>query len=251
MKENRHVIITGGGQGIGKYSAMAFLQHEYDVTIAESDPEAGQETMDELSLYGRIQFVRCDVSKEEDVIATVKKAIGFSNRIDVLVNNAAISANKPLIDLSAEEFGKVLAVNVTGSFLFAKHASTYLKESKGAIINISSTRAFMSEPNTEAYSASKGAVYSLTHALALSLGPDIRVNCISPGWIDVSELKKKSLRKKEKLSEEDHLQHPAGRVGNANDIARLLLFLSEEENNFITGQNFIVDGGITRKMIYV
>jgi NAD(P)-dependent dehydrogenase (short-subunit alcohol dehydrogenase family) len=249
--ENKHVIITGGGQGIGKYSAMIYLQNGYDVTIAESDTEAGAETLNELSSSGRIQFVRCDVSKEEDVISTVKKAITFSGRIDVVVNNAAIAANKPIVELSAEEFSKVLAVNVTGGFLFAKHAHPFLKKSNGTIINISSTRAFMSEPNTEAYSASKGAVYSLTHALAVSLGPEVRVNCISPGWIDVSGLKKNIIRKEEVLTEADHLQHPAGRVGNANDIARLLLFLSDKENNFITGQNFIVDGGITRKMIYV
>lgn len=249
--EKRHAIITGGGQGIGKQSALTFLKHGYDVTIAEWDTEAGEETLGELQAYGKVQFVPCDISVEEDVIRAVNTAVDFSGRIDVLVNNAAIMANKPITELSLEEWNKVLGVNVTGAFLFSKHALPYLKTSGGAIINICSTRAFMSEPDTEAYSTSKGAIYSLTHALAISLGPEVRVNCISPGWIDVSGLKKRSLRKKEELSESDHSQHPAGRVGTADDIARLLLFLSDKENSFITGQNFIVDGGMTRKMIYV
>lgn len=251
MKDNRHVIITGGAQGIGKQAVSAFLKKGYNVTFADNDAEAGEETLSELKPFGSVQFIKCDVSIEADVISVVDKALSFANRIDVLVNNAAIAANKPILDLSLEEWNRVLGVNVSGAFLFSKHASPHLKNTKGSIINLCSTRAFMSEANTEAYSASKGAIYSLTHALAVSLGPNIRVNCISPGWIEVSELKKKSIRNKLVLSEADKTQHPAGRVGNANDIARLLLFLADEENSFITGQNFMIDGGMTRKMIYV
>lgn len=107
-----------------------------------------------------------------------------------------------------------------------------------------------SEPNTEAYAAAKGGVVALTHALAMSLGPQLRVNCISPGWIDVSEWKKPSQRKAAKLSDRDHAQHPVGRVGNPDDIAKLALFLLSADAGFITGQNFVVDGGMTRKMIY-
>jgi NAD(P)-dependent dehydrogenase (short-subunit alcohol dehydrogenase family) len=249
--ERQHAIITGGGQGIGKQSALTFLKNGYDVTIAEWDAEAGVETLKELQSFGNVQFVPCDISVEKDVIGAVKKAMDFAGRLDVLVNNAAIMANKPITELSLEEWNKVLGVNVTGAFLFSKHALPYLKTAKGSIINLCSTRAFMSEPNTEAYSSSKGAIYSLTHALAVSLGPEVRVNCISPGWIDVSGLKKNRVREKEELSEADHSQHPAGRVGTADDIARLLLFLSDKENSFITGQNFIIDAGMTRKMIYV
>jgi len=109
----------------------------------------------------------------------------------------------------------------------------------------------MSEKDTEAYTASKGGIFALTHSLAVSLGPDIRVNSISPGWIEVSELKKKSERKAPVLSEQDHLQHPAGRVGKTTDISSMILFLISPENSFITGQNFIIDGGMTKKMIYV
>lgn len=115
---------------------------------------------------------------------------------------------------------------------------------------MASTRAFQSEPNTEAYSASKGGIVALTHALAVSVAPNVRVNSISPGWIDVSAVRKKSSAHQINLSKEDHEQHPAGRVGNALDIARTILFLLDQRNNFITAQNFVVDGGMTKKMIY-
>lgn len=249
--EKRHALITGGAQGIGKQAALCFLQNGFDVTIVDIDEEAGAETLNELKAFGRIQYLPGDISSEENVKVFVKKAVEFSGRLDVLINNAAVSANKPVTELSLEEWNRVLAVNVTSCFLFVKHAAPYLKTTQGTVINLCSTRAFMSEANTEAYSASKGAVYSLTHALAVSLGPEIRVNSVSPGWIEVSELKKSTDRKITELSEADHNQHPAGRVGDAKDIARLLLFLANEENSFITGQNFIIDGGMTRKMIYV
>ncbi len=247
----RHVLITGGAQGIGKQSALTFLENDFKVTIVDNDAEAGKETQAEYTPFGEIQFVHADVSVEEDVRGSLNKAISFAGRLDILVNNAAIAENKPVTELTIEEWNKVMGVNITSVFLFSKHAAPYLKSAKGSIINLCSTRAFMSEADTEAYSASKGAVYSITHALAVSLGPEIKVNCISPGWIEVSDLKKSAIRHKPELTEADHMQHPAGRVGNAKDIARLLLFLSNEENNFITGQNFIVDGGMTRKMIYV
>jgi NAD(P)-dependent dehydrogenase (short-subunit alcohol dehydrogenase family) len=150
-----------------------------------------------------------------------------------------------------EEWNRVIGTNLTGAFLCAKLTAPFLKKSKGSIINISSTRALQSEPNTEAYTASKGGILALTHALAMSLGPEIRVNCISPGWIDVSGIKKKSKANQIELSELDNLQHPAGRVGKAADIANMALFLLNPENDFIIGQNFIIDGGMTRKMIYV
>jgi hypothetical protein len=142
-------------------------------------------------------------------------------------------------------------VNLTAAFLFSKHSAALLRKSRGAIVNIASTRALMSEPNTEAYSASKGGIAALTHALALSLGPEVRVNCVSPGWIDVREWRKRSRREKAKLSAADHLQHPAGRVGGPEDIASLVSFLVSPEAGFITGANIVADGGMTRKMIYV
>ncbi|TDT62296.1 SDR family oxidoreductase [Fonticella tunisiensis] len=248
---NRTVIITGGGQGIGKGTAMRLLMEGFNVVIAEIDREAGFEAEKELSQYGRVKFIPCDVSNEEEVKAMVSETVKCFGGIDVLINNAAISVNKPITEISLEEWNSVLGVNLTGVFLCSKYCAPHLKERKGSIINMASTRAFMSEANTEAYSASKGGIFALTHALAISLGPDIRVNCISPGWIEVGEWKKESKKQVPVLSEMDHKQHPAGRVGRPEDIASMILFLIDSKNSFITGANFVVDGGMTRKMIYV
>jgi NAD(P)-dependent dehydrogenase (short-subunit alcohol dehydrogenase family) len=206
------------------------------VVLADNDWEAGKETAEEYGLYGRIEFIPVDVSSEQEVtelVATVGKLFA---RIDIVVNNAAISANRPLEYLSIEEWNRVVGVNLTGPFLCAKHAAPYLRKGKGSIVNIASTRAFMSEPDTEAYSASKGGIVALTHALAMSLGPEIRVNCISPGWIDTGSWKTSSRRKQTELSEADHSQHPAGRVGKPEDIASLAAFLVTEEASFIRSQ---------------
>lgn len=248
MKKN--IIVTGGTQGIGKTMVLHLLEKGFDVTVFEIDEEAisefRQEIPDEI-----VAVYRVDVSDEQ----AVKKAFGqvakrFEN-IYGLINNAAISNNKPISELSLEEWNTVIGTNLSGAFLCAKYAAPHLKKSKGRIINMASTRAFQSEPDTEAYSASKGGIYALTHALAASLGPEVKVNCISPGWIDVSAAKKKAIAKQYKFRPEDHDQHPAGRVGKAKDIANMILFLLADENDFITGQNFVIDGGMTTKMIYV
>ncbi len=244
-------IITGGGQGIGKAITKKFLENNIRVIVAEIDEEAGKEIEEEYSSLGDIKFIKTDVSKEEDVKSMVEETIKIFGKINYLINNAGIGINKHISELTLEEWNRVIGVNLTGAFLCSKYAYPYLKKEKGVIINIASTRAFMSEPNTEAYSASKGGIYALTHALAISLGPEIRVNCISPGWIEVSEWKKKSIRKSVELTELDHKQHPAGRVGKPEDIASLVLYLISDEAGFITGANFIVDGGMTRKMIYL
>ena len=136
----------------------------------------------------------------------------------------------------------MLGTNLTSTFLLARAAEDMLRRAKGAIVTIASTRAQMSEPDTESYAASKGGLVALTHALAVSLGPDVRANCVSPGWIDV---------KGEALRPADHAQHPAGRVGRPADIAALVAWLVGPESGFVTGAEFVSDGGMTRKMIYV
>ncbi|GET26784.1 SDR family oxidoreductase [Prolixibacter sp. NT017] len=244
------VVVTGGAQGIGRGIAEKFLKEGWKVVIWEVDGEAGREMKEQLNSTD-FKYLLCNVSHEAAVRAAVQKTISLFGRIDVLVNNAAVAINKPISQLSLEEWQHVLDVNLNGPFLCSKYCAAELGKNKGAIINLCSTRAFQSEPNTEAYSASKGGVYALTHSLAMSLGPDVKVNSISPGWIDVSEVKKKSVANQEKLTKEDHLQHPAGRVGKVEDIANMAYFLAQPENSFITGQNFVVDGGMTRKMIYV
>ncbi len=244
-------LITGGAQGIGKATARAFLRAGYAVTITDVDAEAGHETLEEYRHKGPLAFVAADVGKSTQVSACVNETVQRFGQLDVLVNNAGIFEVTPLAELSPEGWQRILDVNLTGAFLCARAAAPYLSQSHGTIVNIASTRALMSEPNTEAYAATKGGLLALTHALAVSLGPEVRVNCVSPGWIDVSEWKKSSARHAVQLGEQDHRQHPAGRVGRPEDVAALVLFLAGEEAGFITGQDFVVDGGMTRKMIYV
>ena len=244
-------VVTGGGQGIGKATAKILLENGWAVVIAEIDKAAGRETEHEYSDIGTIRFIHTDVADEESVKGMIRDTVMQFTRIDLLVNNAAISANKRVAALSVKAWDRTIGVNLKGAFICAKYAASHLRKTKGSIINIASTRAFMSEPDTEAYAASKGGIVALTHSLAVSLGPDVRVNCISPGWIDVSGWKRKHAGKKSKLSAADHSQHPSGRVGKPEDIASLILYLASPASGFITGANFVVDGGMTRKMIYV
>lgn len=250
-KAEKVAIVTGGAQGIGKSITLELLKNNFAVIMADSDPEAGEETRIGLSEYGNIHFMETDVSNEKSVMNLIELTIKEFHRLDCLINNAGIGKFKPISELSLDEWNAVISINLTGTFLCSKYAAPYLKKVKGTIINMASTRAFMSEANTESYSASKGGVFSLTHALAMSLGPYVRVNSISPGWIEVSNWKKKSNRKAANLSDADHAQHPAGRVGTPEDVSRMVIYLIDPLNSFITGQNFVIDGGITRKMIYV
>lgn len=246
----KHIIITGGAQGIGRIMAQEFIKKDYNVSIFDIDSEA----MEEIRPYfdkRHCEFFITDVSNQVSVRSSIRASLKKFDSVYGLINNAVFAIFKPMSELTLEEWNRAIGTNLTGTFLCSKFLTPYLKESKGCIINMCSTRAFQSEPNTESYSASKGGIYALTHSMAISLGPDIRVNCISPGWIDVSAVKKRSKAKQEKLTREDHAQHPAGRVGTPLDIARMALFLLDPANSFITGQNFIVDGGMTRKMIYV
>ncbi|HZH71843.1 MAG TPA: SDR family oxidoreductase [Mariniphaga sp.] len=246
----KKVIITGGAQGIGKVISLRLIKEGYNVVVFEIDEEAIHEFKTQHPSSG-IEFYTCDVSNELEVQNAIRQVTLQSGSLYALINNAAILNNKPIDTLTVEEWNRVLNVNLTGSFICAKYAVSYLKKGKGVIINLCSTRAFQSEADTEAYSASKGGVFSLTHALAVSLGPQVRVNSISPGWIDVSAVRKKSEAKQYQITEDDRNQHPAGRVGKADDIANMVIYLLNPENSFITGQNFIIDGGMSKKMIYV
>ena len=179
----------------------------------------------------------CDVSDE----ASIAALIGGLDQIDAMICNAGVSLRKPLKDTTLAEWSQVLATNLTSTFLLARAAEGKLRAAKGAIVTIASTRAHMSEPGSEAYAASKGGLLALTHALAVSFAPDIRVNCISPGWI---------FTKGPTPTADEHAFHPAGRVGTTADIAALTSFLIGPDAGFLTGAEFIADGGVTRKMIY-
>ncbi|MSP67858.1 MAG: glucose 1-dehydrogenase [Alphaproteobacteria bacterium] len=248
----RVAIVTGGGQGIGRAIATALLARGASVVLAEIDSAAGRQAAADLAALGPVALVATDVAEEASVVAMVAAALARFGRIDALVNNAATRAPAALEELSLAAWNRVIAVNLTGVFLTAKHAAPHLSAAAaGAIVNIASTRALQSEAGTEAYSASKGGVVALTHALSLSLGPAIRVNCISPGWIEVGDRRHGERRASPSHSEADRAQHPVGRVGVPEDVASLACYLLGPEAGFITGANFVVDGGMTRKMIYV
>jgi NAD(P)-dependent dehydrogenase (short-subunit alcohol dehydrogenase family) len=237
MAESQKVaLVSGGGHGIGAAIARRLIGQGYAAIIADIEP-ARREAAEALGA----RFFPADVGDEASVAALLRHVVERHGRLDALVCNAGIMIRKPIADLSLAEWSRVMGTNLTSIFLLVRAAEALLRRSMGSVVTIASTRARMSEPDTEAYAASKGGVVALTHALAISLGPEVRANCISPGWIDV---------RGEKLSPRDHAQHPSGRVGTPDDIAALACWLLGPESGFVTGAEFVVDGGMTRKMIY-
>lgn len=245
--EQKTAIVTGGANGIGKAIARAFAKQGANVVIIDRDIQNGEAFAAQLQSDGfEAIFVAADVRKVDDIERFVQEAAGRFGRIDYLINNAGVSRWKSPYELTVEEWDDVLSTNLRSAFFASREAAKYMRRNAkgGAIVNIASTRALMSEPNSEAYAASKGGLVALTHALAVSFADDrIRVNCISPGWIETGDYGQ--------LRDIDHRQHPAGRVGKPDDIARACLYLCDEENDFITGVNLVIDGGMTRKMIYI
>jgi len=253
MSEPRTAIVTGGAQGIGKGIVARLLAGGWRVAIVDADAEAGEETARELDAADRLLLLPADVADENAVRICVDRTIDRFGRIDALVGNAGIARapRVPVETLPLADWNRMIAVNLTGCFLFAKHAVPHLRRTRGAIVNVASTRALQSEANTEPYSASKGGLVALSHALAVSLGPDIRVNCVSPGWIDTRAWQKRARRATDALRTEDHAQHPVGRVGTPEDVAATVEFLLSDAAAFVTGQNWVIDGGMSRKMIYL
>ncbi len=250
MHTRKVTLVTGGANGIGRCLVQHLLKQGGAVVAADTDREGGQDLLAYAGL-GPVQFVYCDVADEKDVQRAVAAAVEQFGRLDGLVNNAGIAdpENAPLESLSLESWHRTLSTNLTGAFLMAKHAAPHLRKARGAIVNVASTRALQAEPDTEAYSASKGGLVALGQALAISLGPDVRVNTILPGWIDVRAWQH-GAGEVEPLRPIDHQQHPAGRVGRPEDVGALAHFLLYGESGFVTGAQFVVDGGMTRKMIY-
>lgn len=248
------VAVTGGAQGIGRGIAYAFAEAGYAVSIADTVRDAGDEALTHIQkLGGRALYDHVDVSRPDDVQRWIARTVGELGCPSVLVNNAGINANAPFLDLKVEDFDHVQAVNVRGTFLCSQAVAREMikRDQGGSIVNIASTRAFMSEADTEAYTASKGAIVALTHGMAISLGgKGIRVNSISPGWIETSDWQFSGRAKAPQHSDADKSQHPVGRVGVPDDIARACLFLADDAG-FVTGQNIIIDGGMSVKMIYV
>ena len=224
MFKDRVVVVTGGAKGIGKTIAGEFEKAGAHVCI--------------IDLLPNNYFVG-DVGDQKTLESFADKVITEYGRVDVLVNNA-LPLMKGLDGCSYEEFDYALRVGVTAPFYLAKLFAPYFAPG-ASIINISSSRDRMSQPQTESYTAAKGGISALTHALAVSLAGKVRVNSISPGWIDTDFTE---------YHGPDAYQQPAGRVGNPMDIANMALFLASDKAGFITGENICIDGGMTRLMIY-
>lgn len=243
--KDKVVIVTGAGRGIGHAVAVTYAASGAKVVIAEKDPEAGADTEKVIrNSRGCAAFIRTDVSSPDDISDMIMDTVKLFGTIDILINNAGVSKWISPYEINVEDWDKVINTNLRGVFLCSREAAKIMKEhGGGSIVNIASTRAFMSEPDSEPYAASKGGIVALTHALAASFATDnIQVNCVSPGWIETGDYGQ--------LREKDHRQHFSGRVGKPEDIARTCLYLTGAGNEFINGANIIIDGGMTRKMIY-
>ncbi|WP_044419436.1 SDR family NAD(P)-dependent oxidoreductase [Halarcobacter anaerophilus] len=227
----KNIIITGASNGIGKAIAQS-LRKKYNIINIDKE---------ENSVEG-ITFYKCDLGDKEELLNTILKIKEETDSLYALINNAGFGIFKPLEEQSIEEWESVLNVNLKAPYILSKEFSHLLKKSHGHIINISSTRALMSEAGTESYSASKGGISSLTHALSISLAPKVKVNSISPGWINTDE--------SYTPTPQDDFQHPCGRVGIPQDIVDTVKFLLKNRG-FITGSDFVIDGGMTKKMIYI
>lgn len=243
---NRNVFITGAAQGIGRVIVNAFIAEGDRVAFCDSNRAEGEK----LSEATGAAFFLVNVSHKEALETCMQQLFATWGDIDILINNVGVSRFSSITETTVEDFDEILSINLRPVFitsrLLALHRAKqakHMEQAYGRIINISSTRYLMSEPGSEGYAASKGGIYALTHALAVSLSEyRITVNSIAPGWIENNHY--------EALSPKDHQQHPSGRVGKPEDIARMCIFLCHEENDFINGENITIDGGMTKKMIY-
>ena len=222
--QGKVAVITGGAQGIGRVIADAFRREGAAVHIIDIKPG---------------NWFVGDVSKKEDLERFAASVIEKSGHVDYLVNNA-LPLMKGIDECTWEEFSYALAVGVTAPFYLTKLLMPYFAPG-ASVINISSSRDRMSQPQTESYTAAKGGIAALTHAMAVSLAGKARVNSISPGWIDTTD---------STIAGPDAAQQPVGRVGKPEDIAEMALFLCSEKAGFITGENICIDGGMTKLMIY-
>ena len=224
MFKGKTVVVTGGAHGIGKVTAEEFKKNGADVCIIDKRPN---------------EYFTGDLAEEATLCRFAEKVVAEYGKVDYLINNA-LPLMKGIDTCSYEEFEYALRVGVTAPFYLTKLFLPHFAPG-AAIVNISSSRDRMSQPQTESYTAAKGGISALTHALAVSLSGKVRVNSISPGWIDTDFAAYEGA---------DAVQQPAGRVGNPLDVANMVLYLCSDKAGFITGENICIDGGMTRQMIY-
>ena len=250
---DRTILITGGAQGIGRGIAQAVLGAGGRVAIGDIDRDAGRACLAEWQVGDRAWFAPLDVTREASVRTFMRKAAIRFGAFHGLVNNAGPAAPHvgDLCALALADWRRFLDGHLTGAFLCCKYALPQLRAHRGAIVNITSSRALQSEPHTEPYAAAKGWLAALTHALAISEGPRVRVNAIAPGWIATDAWRKPAARRVPKLTRRDHGQHPVGRVGRPQDIGTLAVYLLGDGAGFLTGEVLTIDGGMHRRMQYV
>ncbi|AEM21300.1 3-ketoacyl-(acyl-carrier-protein) reductase [Brachyspira intermedia PWS/A] len=233
-------IITGASNGIGKEIALLFAKNNCDIAFIDKDNENGLKLQKQIKDMGReCLFINDNIDNEKSIKSFTNKIIEKFGNVDYLINNACYSNKGLLSNCSYDDFLEIFKIGAAAPYEITKNLMNNFNE-KAGIINIASTRAFMSQKDSESYSAAKGAIIALTHAMAISLSHKVRVNSISPGWINTID--------DASFSKEDILQHPSAKVGNTSDIASTAWFLCN--NDFINGENITVDGGMTKLMIY-
>lgn len=250
-------LVTGGAQGIGRGVALHLLrlrEPSFNVVIVDRDQLGIDDFLSVANNEGyaapRVTAHHADVTKQQVAKRIIDEIDRHYGRLDVLVNNAGGGGlGVPLQDVTEELWHGVLDSNLSSAFFFSQASAPLLTSTRGSIVNISSTRAIMSEPNSFPYSAAKGGIEGLTHSLACSLAGKVNVNCLRLGWIDVSGRDFGPGRTQCEISDADHLQHFSGRVGTAQDVAEAIVFLSNAP--FVCGETLTIDGGMTKKMIYV
>jgi len=237
--ENKRVVITGGASGIGFATAARFLDEGAQVVILDRDREAGNKLPTELP--GLTEFLLCDVSDLDQVRNTVTEAVAVMGGIDVVINNAGISIRHDFLDITPEEWEKVLGVNLSGVFYVAQTSARHMLENDGGVIlNTASTNGMMGYPHYLDYNASKAGVIELTKSMALELAPRIRVNAIAPGYI-LTPMQRSEYT--DEMLEEVNRKLPLKRHGTPEEVAALFAFLASEDAGFITGQIYVLDGG--------
>lgn len=239
-------VITGGAHGIGKAMVKGFEKNHIQVAFIDKDKKAGEQVFKEMmGEDSKGFFYHGDLANKEDMEKFIIQVVETFGQVDYLINNACIHHYGIFSGCSYEDFNEVLKVGVTAPYYLTLLLENHFTRG-AAIVNISSTREHMSQGDTESYSAAKGGIGSLTHALAMSLAGRVRVNSISPGWIDTREGEEAL----ELLDIRDLDQHPSKRIGRPDDVVRIALFLCDEASGFINGEDIVVDGGMSRQMIY-